>query len=166
MNKFDAIERGIINVLSPFPVKANREELSDKQWTHEIKGLLGKLGGENNYIVCTSGYSGFYEPEWLYDLIWYDYNTDDRLTEVPLIMECEWAPKIPDIKYDFEKLLMSNASHRLMIFQGSSLDIEEKFEYLEKSIHEYKLGYKGDRYLLVGYDWNKEKFTFKLIIKL
>lgn len=100
--------------------------------TRLIKDTLAELGHrplrhKPRYKVYANGLSenlrqsfggDFKNREWLYDLHWYTEGTIPYTTvRLPLVMECEWNPKskldsinaFSGIKYDFQKLLVSNA---------------------------------------------------------
>src|ERR1700754_3114085 len=116
---FDNIELAIQSALINYSKLAAQQNFtSNKDWTYFLKESLANLGKQNNYRVCTSGFKDVFDCEWLYDMVWYEEvgeGTNKRLIDVPLVVECEWNPYPEPIRYDFEKLLVANASHKLMI---------------------------------------------------
>jgi hypothetical protein len=93
-------------------------------------------------------------------------------TSLPLVVECEWRNKIQKgtinegdyyredgkdisysaVMYDFQKLLVSNAELRLMIFKLRQFeDLEYMQLYFEKAIEKYKPLQPGDKFLMVAY---------------
>ena len=90
--------------------------------------------------------------------MWYTRAPDDRyvITSCPLIAECEWKSKrkkdsptpYSGIKYDFQKLLLANASLRLMILQKKSTHrLEELYDYF-------------DRFLFIAFDADMHGFHY------
>jgi len=143
--------------LNEYAHKAYADKLSDKQWTHDIKLIIGELGLKNNQEVCASGFPDSFDNEWLYDLIWYENNEQGFLKNISLAMESEWNTKDLNVKYDFEKLIQAKADLRLMIFQDN---VESNFKTMIKGIESYKYSSIGDKYLLAGLDWQKHEFIF------
>jgi len=161
-----AIENEIKKVLNQVTDEGGRGKLkSTTDWTYRIKELLGNLGENLNLEVCTSGFSGKFEPEWLYDLVWY-LEKQDRLKKVPLVMESEWSSTLPGVKYDFEKLLVANAELRLMICQARPEQMHEFKEYFTDAIKKYEQLNKGDKFLVAIFeDYGSERFEFLSIVK-
>ena len=91
------------------------------EWTAAIKTALCDLGRTFQYWVYAHAAeipeANRDGGEWLYDVTWLDYAGDD-LVNVPLVAECEWQGGHHMID-DFQKLLLSRADLRLMIFDGS-----------------------------------------------
>ena len=164
-------------------------DLVRPQRTRLIKdrlSLLGKraLPGKPEYKVyanrlseelCQANGGDFKNAEWLFDLHWY-VEGDEPYTTVglPLVMECEWNPRkkgvrgIPysGIKYDFQKLLVSNADLRLMIFSvGGFNDLETLNLYFENVIANYKNLAEGSKFLFVAFFDKERTFYYKEISK-
>jgi len=160
-----AIENEIKKVLNQVNDEGDRGKLrSTSDWTNRIKELLGNLGEILNFEVCTSGIADKFEPEWLYDLVWY-LEKQNRLIKVPLVMESEWG-MASDIKYDFEKLLVSNAELRLMICQVRPEQKDELKEYFIDAVKKYEYLNKGDKFLVAIFeDYGSERFEFLSIVK-
>jgi hypothetical protein len=132
---------------------------------------------------------GFRNTEWLYDLHWYTdapkrpYSQDS----MKLVMECEWGKnraytlrtEFPmdwtqeekdawnealaehtEVKYDFQKLLVTNAELRVMVFgvRGDAKVILEKLSesYFDPVVEEHKQLPMGARFLLVAYHFEGE----------
>jgi hypothetical protein len=140
----------------------------DKKWTKEFKRALIEMGRKAGYKVCASGSHHECEPEWLFDLTWYKEDgegVEKRLVDVPLIVECEWNSSMNHIRGDFEKLVVSNASHRLMICQSRKQNMPSLKNYFEKAVNSYTLGRPGDRYLIAILDKKDEEFQFDVIVR-
>jgi hypothetical protein len=89
-----------------------------RYWTSGVIRRIGYIGEEERFEV----YSTFHYKERLYDLCWVE--KDGGLTKsLPLALECEWDHSgnvnryRREIEYDFEKLLWSCASLRVMVFE-------------------------------------------------
>lgn len=160
------------------------------QQTRLIKDRLSLLGkkkmkGKPEYQVYANGISEelrqenggpFRNAEWLYDMHWYlDGEEPYTTTEVPLVMECEWNPvhrkdrkKVPfsGIKYDFQKLLLANASLRLMLFKvNKTADLEELHTYFANNISNYKHLPTGAMFLFIAFPKDKTTFLYCEICK-
>lgn len=159
----------IKQLLNKFVQEAHAQNLKgDANWTYEIKKRLAELGKKHQYNISVGGFRDLYEPEWLYDLVWYKEEGEGetaRLIEIPLIMESEWNLHFDYIKYDFEKLLVSNAPLRLMICQCSEINRQNRIDYFRDSIMRYKSGNKDDIFLIALLDYESEEFHFVEIKK-
>lgn len=128
-------------------------------WTSKIKEALSNLGHSLNYIASSSFDGG----EWLFDLVWFTTSQND-FNALILAMESEWYRDWHQIKYDFDKLLITNATHKLMICQSTfagRVDVLEKFQ---SSINHYQLGTKGERFLISIYNATDETDSWHYII--
>ena len=153
--------------------------------TTYIKDKLALLGyNKYKYKVYANGLSPdlrqlnggvFKNSEWLFDLHWYvegkgNYTT----TRLPLVMECEWQQKrkgdkkvaFSGIKYDFQKLLVSNAELRLMIFKIVNLsDLIFLSEYFEDNINNYEQLPEDSKFLFIAFFDKEKTFYYNEIIK-
>ena len=167
LDKYTTVEIELIKILNSV-----RDEWyiyktlkGDKNWTIRIKHLFANYGSLLGYEVCGSGLCD-HHGEWLYDLVWYKNTNEGLLESVPLVVESEWKRNLKDIQYDFEKLLLSNSSLRLMICQTNTNNIYELKQYFSKAVESYKLLKKGDRFLIaILDDLITAEFHFELIIK-
>lgn len=89
-------------------------------------------------------------------------------------MECEWNNKrkgdrgIPysGIKYDFQKLVISNADLRLMIFlKKKTHNLEELDQYFEDSINLCQNLPVGSKFLFIAFDQSIKGFHYTEKIK-
>lgn len=97
----------------------------------------------------------------VFDVTWYAYDRDNQLREMPLVAEVEWALSYDEIKWDFEKLVVARAEHRVMIFQTNDAQrFEDYCRRLVRNITTFALSRKGDRYLLVGYGIKTGRFEY------
>ncbi|MCA6441111.1 MAG: hypothetical protein IM581_14355 [Chitinophagaceae bacterium] len=113
---FDEIDLQIIDQLKGFMADVVEKEFKgNRVWTRNIKERLCALGTKLKCRVAVGGFRDEYEQEWLYDITWYEEDSENRLIRIPLIVESEWDTSYIGIKYDFEKLLVGNAVRRLLI---------------------------------------------------
>lgn len=119
----------------------------------------------------------FVNREWLYDLVWYKDDLDKFyiMKNTLLVVESEWAYKRPKdkiddkygaIKYDFQKLLLSNAKLKLMIFRVSGKtkqDIEQKlielYNYFNNAIDKYEQMESGE-FLFIAFCDKEKSFYY------
>ena len=150
--------------------------------------LLGdkKLKGKPHYKVYANGLSSglrtcdggeFVKREWLYDLHWYTEvkGCHYRPIGLPLVVECEWEPnrrkektKVPysGIKFDFQKLLVANASLRLMVFIKRKRDeLSELDEYFGKAIESCRNLKANSQFLFVAFEEEKKRFHYAQKVK-
>lgn len=120
MRRSDQFVRLIQHRLDTLNIKA---DAPTKEWTAAVKTrfcdtgrLFGYWVGARADEVAANKRDG---GEWLYDVVWLDYDEDDFLTSVPLVAECEWDPRREWIDDDFQKLLLARADSRIMVFTGS-----------------------------------------------
>jgi hypothetical protein len=85
--------------------------------------------------------------EWLWDMTWVELR-DGKLIDLPLALESEWNPKFEEILFDFERLLVSRARLRVMIFEAPLPSGEQRFNRLIDAIRSYSGTQIGDHYLL------------------
>lgn len=157
----------IISLLEGFEKEAHANNLKgDANWTYEIKKRLMVLGENHQYKTCASGFRDECEPEWLYDMVWYNEEgsgENARLINVPLVLESEWNLHFNFIKYDFEKLLVANSPLKVMICQCSEETKQERLDYFKDAIGKYQHRAGDERYLIALLDYETEKFCFKVI---
>ena len=151
-----------------------------------VMELLTQLGDDNKHKVYSHSLSEgfrqksgdkFVNREWLYDLVWYedDQNKFYTIKKTLLVVESEWAYKRPKdknddkygaIKYDFQKLLLSNAELKLMIFRVSGKtkqDIEQNLiklcNYFNNTIDQYEQMERGE-FLFIAFCDKEESFYY------
>lgn len=101
--------------------------------------------------------------EWLYDLVCYKYKEGVHysLNDTILVMESEWGGKsrnkdgdlYGEVKFDFQKLLLSNSSIKLLVFctHGPHELINQLYEYFQERINEYNQIDKNSIFVFVRY---------------
>lgn len=168
MEDISQIENEIENALKAVCDKLKDRKYTDTEWTNEVKQTLAELGESKRYLIYTSGFGTEYNREWLFDLVWYkeegaEHNA--RLIDVPLVVECEWNMAFKHIKFDFEKLLTSNARLRLMTCYSHPNDIAGLKVYFKEAIDKYPLLQQGARFLLAILNSHTNEFEFELYVK-
>src|ERR1700734_1010867 len=106
-----------------------------KKWkkkTKQVMKALSRLGDNKHFKVLSNKIPNslrprkgkFLKKEWLYDLHWFTDPGGYKLKRLPLVVECEWhwtrgkndkqRPKdrYGEVKWDFQKLLVTNAELR------------------------------------------------------
>lgn len=148
--------------------------------------LLTQLGDNNRHKVYSHSLSEgfrqklgdkFVNREWLYDLVWYEDDQDKFYTikKTLLTAESEWTYRRPKdnvddnygaIKYDFQKLLLSNAELKLMIFRVSGKtkqDIKQKlidlYNYFNNAIDKYEQMESGE-FLFIAFCDKEKSFYY------
>ncbi len=121
------------------------------EWTKAISQSLLDLGHELGFKVCVSAIMKADNPEWLYDMVWYTTRgsgDEERLDDVPMVMECEWHSAPGKISEDFEKLLLANAPMKVMICYPKTGSRDYMIRYFKDSIVNYKRRKHDERYLI------------------
>lgn len=155
----------ILNAVDEIEGMECRNQWSKEKWTRRIKTALCKVGKRNGYYICASSVDiEANHGEWLYDVCWLDYdgNDGDWLRWMRMAAESEWGENIGAIEDDFSKLLVARASLRVMVCDGWHLSGGEKgyatVERLQQSVHEFEGSQTGDTYLLIVYEWYKNRW--------
>lgn len=162
----NTFELALVNELNLAEKEAHQHRLKGgSSWTDIIKDKLARSGEQLGYKICTSSFKDVYNSEWLFDMVWYEENAEKRLISVPLVVESEWGKREDQIKFDFEKLLLANAKHRLMICQVTDSRKQSLEAYFKKAISDYQLNRKGDRYLIAMLSIEQEEFEFVVFEK-
>jgi len=133
---------------------------------------------------------GEFKPrEWLYDLHWYEEveGVKYQLKRLNLAVECEWLWTKTDekvkpgerkdsygaVKYDFQKLLVTNAKLRLLVFRKrpdktDKTANDDLDKYFEETIQGYDHLANDSKFLFVAFDENiapdKKGFYYKQIV--
>ena len=99
--------------------------------------------------------------EWLYDFIWRKFDGEDNFLELVLAMEIELSENtFKGFRYDFNKLLQSDATYKIFVFQKKmENEIEEIFKLLVESTIKYKSKIESE-YLICGWCYSKNTFLF------
>ena len=136
---------------------------SDTSWTRAVKTKLCEIGCRFDCNVYASRVDQAYSNggEWLYDVTWLKYEKCGRgeLVGAHLAAECEWG-NVGDIEEDFEKLLLTRAGVRLMIFDGNYKPGSEGIaKRLAEKVGKFKGSRDQDAWLLAA--WEKSENSDK-----
>lgn len=130
-----------------------------KEFTNQIKILLGNLGESKGYEVATNCKKDFSEKEWLFDIVWYkmlNNQSENIISSIDLVLETEISYKFfGAFKTDFDKLLLAGNSTKIMIFTKIKEKLLNKIEiYIQKSL-DYSLDFSlGSQIHLILWDEN------------
>lgn len=116
------------------------------------------------YAVCARSIPDTSYGEWLYDLCWLETtpaNDASWLTKsMPLAVECEWLPGL-EIDADFDKLVQSRATLRLMIFSyNRAEEFDEIVARLARRVQAFLASDETDNYLLAAVNNQTLKIEF------
>jgi hypothetical protein len=162
MHFFDIIEKKVIERLNQVYNDAISEGWTDNtlKWTQQIKEKLCNLGHELGFEVCSHKSSAL-KADWGE---WLEYDRRQKegfLIDVPLVLECEWGND-DAILSDFEKIMISKAKNKIIVFQKKNIDgINKMFDKFKNLISLFKQSSTTDRYLFAGLNCNPQKFEFE-----
>lgn len=161
----DNIENQIVARIVKISILSKDENWNDSQWTKGVKRILVEIGKEFGWMTAAHGCKTDESKEWLYDVVWFQSDKADHMTEVRLVAECEWG-KFHAIKEDFEKLLVARSKYRVMIFQEKSeADANNLIEQMKMWITKFKSTKNGDRYLFIGWTSSSEKWIYQSYVE-
>ncbi|MBI5778367.1 MAG: hypothetical protein HZA49_02805 [Planctomycetes bacterium] len=154
----------------------------DKKWTKTVKKCLTILGKsrrlnlmrqhKNQYKICICAAPckklNAHWGEWLYDLCWSKEGGNKKegwkkFRGLALIAEIEWGKK-DDILYDFQKLTVGIADHRLMVVWYNNKSRNRGEDWLLQVVKECAMcpnafpSRHKFRYLMVGIPYPKGNF--------
>lgn len=176
----------IVSSLQSFSFSGNRS--SD---TSKIKELIANICRESKLNVWASGLEHpnmnntqihTSNHEWLYDMISYQFNHGKNnhytLTELYLVMECEWGGRryrakddkdsYGEVKYDFQKLLVCNSPLKLMVFRkhGNDENTSKLLEFFHERINESVYSRPEETFIIAYYYYDKKDKKYMCITKL
>jgi len=155
--KTDQIEDEIRNVLDSFGDDFWNESWGDR--TRRVKNRIGAIGKAEGYSVYANQSDFGENGEWLFDMTWLVIE-DGFVVNVPLVLESEWK-RGDEIGNDFQKLMVSRAELRVMIFsfpdeESATTEIND----LQKAVGLFSAGQASDRYLLATYREDLGRFDY------
>ena len=153
-------------------------ELNYKVYANCLKGSIEEIVNNPNNIPNGLG-KKVKSKEWLFDLHWYTEKDNDHYfpLKLPLVVECEWKhkrygandanDKYGEIKYDFQKLVVSNAELRLMIFEIKNIvDLDSLLlPYFQNVINSYIHLEKNAKFLFIAFYKAEKTFYYKELRK-
>lgn len=119
-----------------------------KEFTNQLKIIIGDLGEELGYEIATNCKKEYNEKEWLFDLVWYkmaENENENIVSSVDLVLESEISYKnFGHFKVDFDKLLVATKSTKIMIFTKVNDELILKIKnYIQCSLdssNDYEIG--------------------------
>jgi hypothetical protein len=83
-------------------------------------------------------------------MIWIKPGSEGTILDLVLALECEW--RMGQEIYDFQKLLLARADHRVMVFQGNLQHRTNTIAKMREGIKQFAKSSAGDRYLFACWD--------------
>ena len=157
----ETLERGLNDLAEEARCSGSRFDKPER--TKRVERLLTKLGKERGYRVAVKGEGcNWGKSEWMYDVVWANLSKDSELLRsIPLVMECEWG-NTQEVWDDFQKLLISCAAVRVLIFRADSRNKASSLaKDLKQQIECFESRQDGDKYLFASYV-EKENFPFSV----
>jgi hypothetical protein len=157
--------------------------------TRLIKKTLTILGHKLGYKVYANGLTeedkleignNFVNKEWLFDLQWYTEpdniykkNKGYKTLSFPMVLECEWDIKRKNekiendysaMKYDFQKLICTNAKLQIMIFKLLDTKHEVNIDnHIDSLLSMYENRTLSSIVLIIGFNWKMKKVYYREI---
>jgi len=138
--------------------KSMPNNTSNLKWTPSILREIGDLGLNKGY----SSYPSKDNKALLYDLVWSKKTADGFLESIELILESEIThrPNHDDVRWDFEKLLLGNATTRVMICfsyayyskENHQDNMTKVIEWFNDIVKHFKNGEQNRRILVIIID--------------
>ena len=131
-----------------------------KKFRDEL-AALGKAENDGKQVYFSRPSYVANTSEWLYDFVSYRKDGPD-LVEVFLAMEIEMSdPGECEDKHDFKKLLQSDSSYKVFVFQKKTADeVSRSFDELVRAAEKYRFR-SGSEFLLCGWCQSLNQFQFR-----
>ena len=161
MSVADELELQIQAVLSS--IAQSLDKRPDGECTSRVMKELETLGSRLGWKVKGgSSDTANPHPEFLFDMTWVRLHGQSIL-DLELVVESEWKPE--GVQYDFQKLMVGRARHRLMIFPQRSRELAWTAINLHiTEIQNYRLTQQGDRYLFAVWHNEGAEFEFRVYV--
>ncbi|MCL7755127.1 hypothetical protein [Polaribacter sp. Z022] len=130
-----------------------------KEFTNQLKIIIGDLGEKMGYEVATNCDKEYNEKEWLFDLVWYKMAVNENeniVSSIDLVLESEISYKtFGHFKIDFDKLLIATKSTKIMIFTKVKEQLIERIKnYVQSSLNISNDYTKDNKIHLILWDEN------------
>ena len=135
-------------------------------WTTQVKAAIcdacRPTDQSNEVYLYAQDVPNADAGEWLFDVTCLHYDDEGYLLRVPLIAECEWGNE-DEIADDFQKLIVSGADVRVMVFDGTYWNSSDSaFRFLCAYLAAFE-GVEVDAdYLLAA--WTSEGFQYRCVV--
>ena len=142
---------------------------SNKEWTFGVKKILINI---NDLFfqkkIATSSFDNSDSGEWLVDFMIYEENEKFQLNKILLSAEIEWRnflEYLPQIKYDFEKLLAIKSKIKLFIFEvENTIELTTYFINLQENFKNFSsINNWSDKELFYLIIWNRDTQIFEVL---
>jgi hypothetical protein len=159
-DRLNPIEREVCEALNGLEGQWRQIDIRDPNCTRALNRTLERIGKRLGFEVYMRRRKPQYYTEWLYDMTW--LRADGKwMIDFPMAMESQWSPG--EVLDDFQKLVVSRARHRVMIMWQQSVKLaEELISSLLEQVRRCKLVERGDRFLLVCWVEDQERFEVRL----
>ena len=139
-------------------------ELLRGEWTPAtaaIKEVFDDLGMKLGYRTAGSGRAGA-DPQWKYDLIWFEEDKDGYTTRLPLILESELKPKGKMVDLDYVKLVAGRADVRVWLSCAANAnDAKAHIDKCEEQSRRFAGSLPGDAYVFIIFEWATRSVTIE-----
>tara|TARA_R110000868_G_C10451559_1_gene726428 strand:- start:31 stop:558 length:528 start_codon:yes stop_codon:yes gene_type:complete len=99
--------------------------------------------------------------EWLYDLIWREFDSENNFIGVKLVMEIEFSDmKENGLVYDFNKLVQSDSEYKIFVFQQQNKEKADNAFKQFRSRSEFYNHKMKSQFLLSCWCWDSGTFIF------
>lgn len=161
MSRYTTVERGLVEALNSISEKLRHRQAVQGNWTRAVIDGLAQVAGRHGCQACGHNCE---RREFLNDLVWLRVADDGAIDDALLTVECEWGNRAA-VEADFDKLLLTRAEHRLMIFDGTRFrDSIDLIERLCENARRFRKTRKRDRYLFAFWKSqrkNRDGFQFR-----
>src|ERR1700730_8631368 len=101
---------------------------------------MGNLGHSLRFFFAASEYAGADQPQFLYDMAWYELDGRGYQLGQPMVMECEWRTgSTAEADDDFQKLVQARADLRVWVaVSENALDISWHIASCEEQIRLFR----------------------------
>ena len=135
------------------------------KWTNTVKNkeIKNKFSREELGLLIKGikPRSSANSKEWLYDLIWREFDSENNFLGVKLVMEIELSDMTEGgLVYDFNKLLQSDSEYKIFVFQQKT---KEQSKYLFSQLAGCSGAYRHkvkSSFLLCCWCWDSGTFLF------
>lgn len=161
MAEYSSIEKTIVASLSALSDHLRALPAAHGNWTKAVVECLTQAAPEHGCHGCAHSCG---RGEFLYDVTWLKLLPDGHLQDVPLVAESEWGNG-KAVETDFDKLLLTRAAHRLMVFDGTRIaNCTEFIGQLRERVRQFGRTGKNDRYLFafwLAFPDGRDRFKFE-----
>ncbi len=146
-------------------IASSLETGTRQKWTNPVKNkeIKEKFSREGLRIEGVKPRSSADKKagEWLYDLIWREFDSENNFVSVMLAMEIELSDMAErGLVYDFDKLLQSDSEYKIFVFQQQTkVQAEHLFNRfrLRSESYNHKL---ESIFLFCCWSWDSGTFLF------